>query len=433
MDGQFRLVLFWVFTCFFVAIGIMSLAVLLGFRAKYVDPSFRKWALRTFIGSVTTAIVSLFSLILLSERAPILVTLLPPDAPPVPAPFEKVTYHYDQSDGRTVTTDQGEVVAVMGEGGGYQIQLPAEVANNPVRLTFSDRDGTAWEVGSFYPNRVTQRLRPGRAVTPPPAPPPGQLGSRSSGGFGVVFAAEPGADSGQKQADVKFDNFARVVGTAYGRTQYEWRIFVNEPRQVLERIQQVEYALHPTFPDPFRTSRDRSRNFELVDKGWGEFQVLITVRYTNGGEAKTSYYVDFKKGWPAPSTSGDQAFALTLDRIGVFSDGSGGASSWEFNVLVNGRPVVNVPRRSYRQGKDRNTSVDYRATPSDAWHVTDLRAPLGRPLDVTVDGKRTGPGKPGTATGRGTLAIGGTLVVVVRKPDEKRTSFLFHLSAAPVS
>src|SRR5262245_13507440 len=67
MDSQFRVVLFWVFTSFFVLIGVSSLLVLLGYRARQVDPAFRKWALRTFIGSVTTAVASLFSLILLSE------------------------------------------------------------------------------------------------------------------------------------------------------------------------------------------------------------------------------------------------------------------------------------------------------------------------------------------------------------------------------
>lgn len=303
MDSQFRLVLFWVFTCFFVLIGVSSLLVLLGYRAKFVDPAFRKWALRTFIGSVTTAVVSLFSLMLLTERATILVTLLPPEAPPAPGLFEKVTYHYDTVDNGTVTTSRGEAVAVLGEGG-WQVELPADVAGSPVRLTFNDRDGASWEVGSFFPNRVTQRMRAGRREPPPdPGAAANQRGTLSIPGVAVVMAAEPDAQT-MKQVPpaLRFNNFARPMGSHYERPYYQWRVFVDEPARVLDTIRQVDYVLHPTFPEPFQTSRDRSRNFELVASGWGGFRILITVRYASGVEAKTTYFLDLKKGWPSPST-----------------------------------------------------------------------------------------------------------------------------------
>ncbi len=57
----------------------------------------------------------------------------------------------------------------------------------------------------------------------------------------------------------------------------------------------MQYTLHPTFPQPTRTSRDRERQFALEAMGWGEFRLLITVRFTNGRETKTTYMLDLSK------------------------------------------------------------------------------------------------------------------------------------------
>ena len=122
-----------------------------------------------------------------------------------------------------------------------------------------------------------------------------------------MLAAGPASESQQsaqsRRAVPKFNNYARGAGEKYGRTYYQWRVFVDEPRPVLDTIQQVEYVLHPTFPDPFQMSKNREGAFELVSEGWGEFTILITVRYIDGTENKTSYYLDLRKTWPVDPTS----------------------------------------------------------------------------------------------------------------------------------
>jgi transcription initiation factor IIF auxiliary subunit len=67
---------------------------------------------------------------------------------------------------------------------------------------------------------------------------------------------------------------------------------------VLQKIAQVQYLLHPTFPDPLQVRTDPHTNFAVEAFGWGPFNMLITVRYKNGNEEKISYYVDLSKKWP---------------------------------------------------------------------------------------------------------------------------------------
>ena len=52
---EMRLILFWVFLCFFVVIGVLSLLVATG--VLEADPRFRKWAVTGFIGSVVAAVI----------------------------------------------------------------------------------------------------------------------------------------------------------------------------------------------------------------------------------------------------------------------------------------------------------------------------------------------------------------------------------------
>ena len=70
------------------------------------------------------------------------------------------------------------------------------------------------------------------------------------------------------EGELKFTNFAKVIGKQHGKTFYSWRVFVDEPDEVLERIDEVQYLLHPTFPDPLQVRTNprpqvRRRSFRL--------------------------------------------------------------------------------------------------------------------------------------------------------------------------
>jgi transcription initiation factor IIF auxiliary subunit len=96
---------------------------------------------------------------------------------------------------------------------------------------------------------------------------------------------------------VRFNNISRYVGLRNGQDWYEWMVFVDEPQDVLQQIEAVEYLLHRSFPNPLRRRDDRQRQFALESSGWGEFNMRITVFFTDGSRLETSYFLDLSKPW----------------------------------------------------------------------------------------------------------------------------------------
>ncbi len=426
MTTQFQAVLFFVFIGFFILIGLTSLAVLLGYP-KTADQRFRKWAIPGFVAAVTAAVIGLFKFSFATVSvAPIFVTLIAPNGPTAFSPLRSGTYEYDQlsNDRVKVVTKSGALTPVPGEGGSWQVQLPGEVAANPTRLHLEDENGGWWQVGPFFPNYIRQEMRTGRPFAATPQT------SWTIPGVAVVAAAGGGGGGGgQQQATVKFNNYARRAGDQYGKAYYEWRVFVDEPASVLRTIEQVDYVLHPTFPEPFRTSRDRDKAFELVSSGWGEFSIVITVHFTNGKEAKTGYYLSLSKPWPSEAQKRTAAnLQLQLDKVHVEWDGSGGASTWGFDVLLNGRPALQLPNRSYRDRRGAVSDYVPDASHRDAGAVT---LPGGQVARLEVRGKRSFGGD--TAVGAATVdGKGGVVTVIARNgQDPRKGSFVFSFSATP--
>lgn len=425
MSVQNQQVLFFVFLGFFILIGLGSLATLLGF-VKGVYPAFRKWAVAGFVGSVTLVIVSLFKSTF-TTIGPIVVTLLPPLGNlPAPAFLEKGTFRYDEvvrMDGNSVKTHSGDIVAVLGQGGGWEVQLPGEVVDKAVKLSFRDQAGSWWEAGPFWPNRIRQEMRQG---TPPPgdtAALPLLFPRETAVVLVAATAATPMSTFAlQQQASIKFSNYARRIGDKYNQPYYEWRVFVDEPQNVLDTIQQIDYELHPTFIQPFQSSRDRDHQFELKESGWGEFRILITVRYTNGTQAKASYPLSLKENWPAPLGK-----RVKLDKIHVIQDGSPNVTAWVFDILVDGKKFLTLPRRNYTDARTKN---DYVAGPADRW-VGDIKVGASEQIRIDINGKRPVGGD--TAIGTGTLTQNGKPVIITasnKDPQKGAFEFSFSVTAA---
>ncbi len=418
MTNVQREVLFYVFTGFFSLIGIGSLMSLLGF-IKRPDPAFRKWAVGGFLGAVTTAVIGLFRLSFLTTPALITVTLVPPPDAATPLVLDHGTYQYDEvNEAGKVATQHGDLVAVAGDDNSWQVRLPGDVSDKAVRLNFQDAAGNPWVAGPFYPNYIQQKMRAGQKTTPAadasPAP-------RVPIAMAVVFAAEPGsAPALQRQADVKFNNYARSIGNQGGRPYWEWRVFVDEKPEVLNTIAQVDYLLHPTFPDPFRTSRDRDKQFELVASGWGTFRIVITIHYTNGTEAKTSYNLNFDNNWPAPA-----AAHAKLEKIKAVQTGGANVMAWTFDISIDGKKVLSVAKRDYVSTAGRNESLPDAAS---RWDMGEVKI-AGDGARIEVTGRRaTGTD---TVTGTGTLKANGRVdIAVTNKQDPRKGSFVFTFSAS---
>jgi transcription initiation factor IIF auxiliary subunit len=96
---------------------------------------------------------------------------------------------------------------------------------------------------------------------------------------------------------INFNNRAKYKETVRGYEYYDWDVFVDEPEDVLEKIDYVVYYLHETFPDPVRTVAETKSAFALKSRGWGEFSIKIEVHFKDGNIENTKYWLDLSKPW----------------------------------------------------------------------------------------------------------------------------------------
>ena len=97
---------------------------------------------------------------------------------------------------------------------------------------------------------------------------------------------------------VHFNNYAKFVEKRGDRAYYQWKIFVDEPRSVLDQIKEVTYTLHQTFPKPLQVRDNPDDAFALETSGWGEFTILVDVKYRDGKLEEMPYWLDLDKTWP---------------------------------------------------------------------------------------------------------------------------------------
>ncbi len=58
---------------------------------------------------------------------------------------------------------------------------------------------------------------------------------------------------------------------------WDWAIWLDGSQDELAEVTSVEYVLHPTFSNPVQQVKDRSTNFRLQARGWGEFNIKARV------------------------------------------------------------------------------------------------------------------------------------------------------------
>ena len=93
------------------------------------------------------------------------------------------------------------------------------------------------------------------------------------------------------EIDIRFENelynerekavhYKRPWLTGGRRILYKNRIYATG--KDIDKIREVQYILHPTFPNPVRTVTNRNTNFELILWAWGGFTVNIIVTDNDG-------------------------------------------------------------------------------------------------------------------------------------------------------
>lgn len=71
-----------------------------------------------------------------------------------------------------------------------------------------------------------------------------------------------------------------------GDDWWKWAVWVEGPSAALDRIDYVEWTLHPTFPGPVRRVGNRQSKFRLETGGWGIFRIHARVQMKDGKEKK---------------------------------------------------------------------------------------------------------------------------------------------------
>ena len=97
---------------------------------------------------------------------------------------------------------------------------------------------------------------------------------------------------------IRLDNTSKPIETEANRKglqYYDWKVYIAEAPEDLDKIDYVTYFLHPTFPDPVRTVSDPSTGFALETAGWGEFKIGAKIQFKDGSSSSTSYMLDLSK------------------------------------------------------------------------------------------------------------------------------------------
>ena len=68
-----------------------------------------------------------------------------------------------------------------------------------------------------------------------------------------------------------------------GDDWWKWAVWVEGSDDLLDRIDNVEWTLHPDHsPDPIRKVTNRPQKFRIKTGGWGVFQIRAVARTKDG-------------------------------------------------------------------------------------------------------------------------------------------------------
>jgi hypothetical protein len=287
MTAAQNLVLFWVFVSFFMIIGLIAILAIVGIVKT--DKKFRNWAVGGFAAAVVGVVIIWAKTPSPQSPLDLFVNLEPPAQVKADAfELKNGIYEYDEltSAGKLIKRS-GSVELTAGQAlGWWTAKIPCTGMTKPFRLTLTDKNGKLWTVRPFYPNYHNQPLI---AVVP---------SSNQTATSAPSLNLTGNAFAGENKNTIRFNNYARPLSSVQGRNYYEWRVFVDEPPQVLNQIAEVQYLLHPTFPNPLLVRSNPEDRFALESSGWGQFTIQITIRFKNHSTATTRYYLDLTKRWP---------------------------------------------------------------------------------------------------------------------------------------
>jgi hypothetical protein len=83
---------------------------------------------------------------------------------------------------------------------------------------------------------------------------------------------------------------------------WNWSVWIEGPAGELDRIEAVEYALHPTFDEPVRRIADPVTKFRLDERCSGEFEINVRVFRDDGTEEHLKHWLRLPGSTGLPAT-----------------------------------------------------------------------------------------------------------------------------------
>jgi transcription initiation factor IIF auxiliary subunit len=88
-----------------------------------------------------------------------------------------------------------------------------------------------------------------------------------------------------------------------GDDWWKWAVWLGGSDTELDNVLSVEYRLHPTFPNPVRTSDDRESKFLLKTQGWGVFPIHARVTMKDGQITQLKHQLVLRYDDGTPTTA----------------------------------------------------------------------------------------------------------------------------------
>jgi hypothetical protein len=124
----------------------------------------------------------------------------------------------------------------------------------------------------------------------------------------------------------------------HGDDWWKWSVWVESDEETLDRIEYVEYTLHPSFPEPVIRIKERSSKFRLDAEGWGEFTIRAQVVNKDGSKKNLKRWLELK-----PSAEGEEQDQESATAGGGEGGGGGTAGDESSRIIFLSCNIADAP------------------------------------------------------------------------------------------
>ncbi len=112
-----------------------------------------------------------------------------------------------------------------------------------------------------------------------------------------------------------FASYSRPIGIRDDYEIFAWCAFLDGTSEQVREIQQIEYTLHPSFPNPVRVVEDAAHCFALQSQGWSVFEIRTRITLKNGTVLRQAFPLKFRQNpWPL-GTKATEFESVTVEKI----------------------------------------------------------------------------------------------------------------------